>query len=132
MSQPSGTNPALVLHGFSLAILTIFMFEVRSDCLTLLVTYALTHTCIHTHTHTHTHMHTYTHTHTHTHTHTNSHIHTHTYTRTHSQVLIKIIAFRLKYFTHKFEVFDGIVVVISWTLDVASMYVIDHRGNETC
>ena len=29
VSQPSGTNPALVLHGFSLAILTIFMFEVR-------------------------------------------------------------------------------------------------------
>ena len=41
-----------------------------------------------------------------------------------AQILIKIIAFRLKYFTHKFEVFDGIVVVISWTLDVASMYVI--------
>ena len=46
-------------------------------------------------------------------------IHTHT----HSQVLLKMVVFRLKYFTHKFEVFDGIVVVISWTLDVASMYI---------
>jgi len=32
-----------------------------------------------------------------------------------------MIAFRLKYFTHKFEVLDGAVVVISWILDVASM-----------
>ena len=39
------------------------------------------------------------------------------------QIITKIIAFRLKYFTHKFEVFDGIVVVVSWVLDVASMYV---------
>ncbi len=38
-----------------------------------------------------------------------------------SQVVLKMVAFRLKYFTHKFEVFDGIVVVISWTLDVASV-----------
>ena len=38
-----------------------------------------------------------------------------------SQILLKIIAFRLKYFTHKFEVFDGTIVVISWILDVASM-----------
>ena len=37
------------------------------------------------------------------------------------QLLLKIIAFGLKYFTHKFEVFDGIVVVVSWVLDVASM-----------
>lgn len=59
----TGVNPALVLHGTSIAILTIFMFEVA----------------------------------------------------------LKLFAFRLKYFTHKFEVFDGIVVVISWTLDVASL-----------
>ncbi len=38
-----------------------------------------------------------------------------------SQVVLKMIAFRFKYFTHKFEVFDGIIVVISWTLDVASV-----------
>ena len=41
-----------------------------------------------------------------------------------SQLLLKIIAFGLKYFTHKFEVFDGIVVVVSWVLDVASMLVL--------
>ena len=39
------------------------------------------------------------------------------------QIIVKIVAFRLKYFTHKFEVFDGIVVVVSWVLDIASMYV---------
>lgn len=39
------------------------------------------------------------------------------------QIGVKIIAFRLKYFTHKFEVFDGMVVVISWVLDIASLYV---------
>ena len=27
----------------------------------------------------------------------------------------------MKYFTHKFEVLDGIVVVISWVLDIASL-----------
>ena len=32
-----------------------------------------------------------------------------------------MVAFRLKYFTHKFEVFDGIVVVVSWILDLASL-----------
>jgi hypothetical protein len=37
------------------------------------------------------------------------------------QILVKLIAFRLKYFTHKFEVFDGAVVIISYILDVASM-----------
>jgi len=37
------------------------------------------------------------------------------------EVFLKWIAFRLKYFTHKFEVFDGIVVVISWILDIASL-----------
>ena len=37
------------------------------------------------------------------------------------EIAIKLIAFRMKYFTHKFEVFDGMVVVISWTLDVASI-----------
>ena len=37
------------------------------------------------------------------------------------QIILKIIAFRLKYFTHKFEVFDGMVVVVSWVLDIASM-----------
>ena len=41
-----------------------------------------------------------------------------------SQIIVKIVAFRLKYFTHKFEVFDGIVVVVSWVLDIASMYVV--------
>ena len=40
-----------------------------------------------------------------------------------SQVLLKLIAFRLKYFTHKFEVFDGIVVMVSFALDIASLYV---------
>ena len=39
------------------------------------------------------------------------------------QVLLKLIAFRLKYFTHKFEVFDGIVVMVSFALDIASLYV---------
>ena len=39
----------------------------------------------------------------------------------HVQIILKIIAFRLKYFTHKFEVFDGMVVVVSWVLDIASM-----------
>ena len=39
------------------------------------------------------------------------------------QIIVKIVAFRLKYFTNKFEVFDGIVVVVSWVLDIASMYV---------
>ena len=34
---------------------------------------------------------------------------------------MKLIAFRMKYFTHKFEVLDGIVVVISWVLDIASL-----------
>ena len=37
------------------------------------------------------------------------------------QIVLKIIAFRLKYFTHKFEVFDAIVVVVSWVLDIASL-----------
>ncbi len=37
------------------------------------------------------------------------------------QIVVKLIAFRLKYFTHKFEVFDGMVVVISWILDIASL-----------
>uniref|UniRef100_A0A1X7UV59 Voltage-gated hydrogen channel 1 n=1 Tax=Amphimedon queenslandica TaxID=400682 RepID=A0A1X7UV59_AMPQE len=36
------------------------------------------------------------------------------------EIVLKLIAFRLKYFTHKFEVFDGIIVVISWILDIAS------------
>ncbi len=38
------------------------------------------------------------------------------------QILLKMVAFRLKYFTHKFEVFDGMIVCISWTLDIASMW----------
>lgn len=37
------------------------------------------------------------------------------------EVIVKLIAFRMKYFTHKFEVLDGIVVVISWVLDIASL-----------
>ena len=37
------------------------------------------------------------------------------------EVLLKLIAFRMKYFTHKFEVFDGAIVVISWILDIASL-----------
>jgi hypothetical protein len=36
------------------------------------------------------------------------------------ELVVKIIAFRMKFFTHKFEVFDAIVVTISWILDVAS------------
>ena len=36
---------------------------------------------------------------------------------------MKLIAFRLKYFTHKFEVFDGCIVVLSYALDLASLYV---------
>ncbi|XP_065912732.1 voltage-gated hydrogen channel 1-like [Dysidea avara] len=59
-----GINPAVVLHGFSLAILCIFLME----------------------------------------------------------ILVKLIAFRLKFFTHKFEVFDAIVVVESFILDVASLH----------
>jgi hypothetical protein len=58
-----GVNPALILHLFSLIILTIFLFE----------------------------------------------------------ILLKLIAFRLKFFTHKFEVFDATVVTISWILDVGSI-----------
>lgn len=37
------------------------------------------------------------------------------------EILLKLIAFRLKYFTHKFEVFDGIIVVVSFVLDIASL-----------
>jgi hypothetical protein len=71
-----GVNPALVLHGISLTILSIFMIE----------------------------------------------------------ILLKLVAFRLKYFLpsihvicgHKFyfitfEMFDGMVVIISWVLDIASL-----------
>lgn len=39
------------------------------------------------------------------------------------QIILKLIAFRLKYFTHKFEVFDGTVVFLSYILDWASLYV---------
>ncbi|XP_065912733.1 voltage-gated hydrogen channel 1-like [Dysidea avara] len=58
-----GVNPGLVLHGFSLAILCIFLIE----------------------------------------------------------IIVKLIAFRLKFFTHKFEVFDAIIVVESFILDIASL-----------
>lgn len=47
------------------------------------------------------------------------------------KIVLKLVAFRFKYFTHKFEVFDGAIVVVSWILDVASMYVGDvGRGGE--
>ena len=39
------------------------------------------------------------------------------------QIILKLIAFRLKYFTHKFEVFDGTIVFLSYLLDLASLYV---------
>ena len=39
------------------------------------------------------------------------------------QIVLKMIAFRLKHFLEKFEVFDAIIIVISWTIDVASLYV---------
>ena len=29
----------------------------------------------------------------------------------------------MKFFTHKFEVFDATVVLLSWILDIASLYV---------
>lgn len=57
-------NPGLVLHGFSLAILCIFVIE----------------------------------------------------------IIVKLVAFRLKFFTHKFEVFDAIVVLESFILDIASLH----------
>ena len=37
------------------------------------------------------------------------------------QIILKVIAFRLKYFSHKFEVFDVMIVVVSWILDIAAM-----------
>lgn len=37
------------------------------------------------------------------------------------QISMKIFAFRLKFFTHKFDVFDGVVVVLSWMIDLASL-----------
>lgn len=36
------------------------------------------------------------------------------------QIIMKIIAFGMPFFTHKFEVFDATVVLLSWILDVAS------------
>lgn len=75
-NEPGGVNPGIVLHSFSLLILSVFMIEIG----------------------------------------------------------LKLISFRLKYFLpsihrirgHKFyfitfEMFDGMVVVISWILDVASL-----------
>jgi hypothetical protein len=76
-NESHGVNPALVLHGISLFILSVFMIEIG----------------------------------------------------------LKLIAFRLKYFLpsvhhvhgHKlyfisFDMFDGMVVVISWILDIASLH----------
>ena len=37
------------------------------------------------------------------------------------QVLLKVVAFRLKFFTHKFEVFDAIIVILSWMYDLSSL-----------
>jgi tetrahydromethanopterin S-methyltransferase subunit F len=37
------------------------------------------------------------------------------------EIILKLIAFRLKYFTHKFEVFDGTIVFLSYLLDLASL-----------
>lgn len=37
------------------------------------------------------------------------------------EFLLKLIAFRLKFFTHKFEVFDACVVFLSFVLDIASL-----------
>ena len=36
------------------------------------------------------------------------------------QMIMKLIAFGMPFFTHKFEVFDATVVLLSWILDVAS------------
>ncbi|KAL5481821.1 hypothetical protein EMCRGX_G022070 [Ephydatia muelleri] len=36
------------------------------------------------------------------------------------EIIMKIIAFGMPFFTHKFEVFDATVVLLSWILDVAS------------
>lgn len=46
-----------------------------------------------------------------------------------SQIILKLIAFRLKYFTHKFEVFDGIIVTLSFVLDWASLYMSCNCNN---
>jgi hypothetical protein len=37
------------------------------------------------------------------------------------EIVLKLITFRLKYFTHRFEVFDGIIVFLSYILDWASL-----------
>ena len=35
------------------------------------------------------------------------------------EIMLKIYAFRLDYFRHKLEVFDALIVIISFSLDVA-------------
>lgn len=37
------------------------------------------------------------------------------------EVVFKLAVFRLKYFTDKYEVFDGIIILVSWILDIASL-----------
>lgn len=38
------------------------------------------------------------------------------------ELTLKLFAYRLEFFKHKFEVFDGIVVVVSFVLDIAYIY----------
>lgn len=100
--ESTGVNPGLVLHIFSLVILTTFLFEVSIIWRVWLVL---------------------------GHNRTNNTryypnlVTNFTFFLSLVKILLKLVAFRLKYFTHKFEVFDGMVVVISWLLDVASMCV---------
>lgn len=44
------------------------------------------------------------------------------------EFLLKLIAFRMKFFTHRFEVFDACIVLLSFVLDVAS--IVDEEGFE--
>ena len=36
------------------------------------------------------------------------------------QIFMKMVAFGMPFFTHKFEVFDATIVLLSWILDIAS------------
>ena len=90
-----GINPAFVLHIASLVILTVFVVEVGNTTNTTNTIYLYNA----------------------------SHAYSSLKLSIPLQIILKLIAFRLKYFTHKFEVFDGCVVILSYVLDWASLCV---------
>ena len=40
----------------------------------------------------------------------------------------KLFTFRLEFFQHKFEVFDGVIVIVSFTLDLVSILFLHRAG----